>query len=168
MNDLIFRIVPLAREHDKEIRERFNCGCPPLDRYFRERVTQDVRNNYAKCYVALVDRRIVGFYTLSSSQIKHSAIPPEIAMKLPRYEDVPTTRIGRLAVDTEFKGKKLGSIMLYDACKRIIGSPMGNYAVIVDAKDKNAKDFYLHHGFIEMPDKPNTLFLPLATVARVK
>ena len=37
-------------------------------------------------------------------------------------------------------------------------------AVVVDAKDKEAKDFYLRHDFIEMPGHPNRLFLPMATV----
>jgi hypothetical protein len=34
----------------------------------------------------------------------------------------------------------------------------------VDAKDQAAPDFYLHHGFISLPDSPMTLFLPLAMV----
>jgi len=42
--------------------------------------------------------------------------------------------------------------------------PIAIYALMVDAKDEQAMAFYLHHGFIELPDTPRTLFLPLATL----
>jgi len=35
---------------------------------------------------------------------------------------------------------------------------------MLHAKDKEAVAFYWHRGFIELPDKAFTLFLPLATV----
>ena len=45
-----YRIVPLDPELD---RSRFASGVDALDRYFRERVTQDVRRHVAICFVAL-------------------------------------------------------------------------------------------------------------------
>ena len=160
------RIVPLGIEHDKELRSQFNSGCPPLDRYFKEQVTQDVRSKYAKCYVAIVDRLIVGFYTLSSAQIQSLALPPETLKRLPRYKDVPVVRLGRLAVDTRYGRQGIGALMLYDACRRADESAAGSFALIVDAKDENAKGFYVHHGFREIPDTPDSLFLPLATAEK--
>jgi len=35
------------------------------------------------------------------------------------------------------------------------------YALVVDAKDEQAENFYLHHGFIPFGDAPRTLLLPL-------
>jgi hypothetical protein len=40
------------------------------------------------------------------------------------------------------------------------------HVLAVDAKDESATAFYLYHGFISLPDSPQTLSLPLATVQR--
>ena len=75
-------------------------------------------------------------------------LPASARKKLPRYPTVPAVRMGRLAVDQEFKGQGLGGALLADALDR--------------AKDNAASAFYQHHGFITLPDSPLTLFLPLA------
>jgi GNAT superfamily N-acetyltransferase len=72
--------------------------------------------------------------------------------------------MGRLAVDLEFKGQGLGGALLADALDRAKRSEIASYALMVDAKDEQAMAFYLHHGFIELPDTPRTLFLPLASL----
>jgi hypothetical protein len=38
------------------------------------------------------------------------------------------------------------------------------YALVFDDKDELAAGFYVHHGFIPLPEQPLCLFLPLATV----
>ena len=168
MSESTFRIVPLSKEHDKSLRIEFNSGCAPLDRYFKEQVTQDVRKNTARCYVAIHGDVIAGFYTLASAQINLHDIPLEIARKLPRYDDVPVIRIGRLAVDMNFRGKKLGTLMLYDACRRTNDGPAGSFALTVDSKDETAKAFYLHHDFIPLKNHPSTLFFPIANAGFMK
>jgi predicted GNAT family N-acyltransferase len=96
---------------------------------------------------------------LASAQLNLQDIPLEVSKKLPRYDDVPVVRIGRLAVDISFRGKKLGTLMLYDACKRVNDGPAGSFALTVDAKDETAKAFYLHHDFIEKPSD-HLVFFP--------
>jgi hypothetical protein len=39
------------------------------------------------------------------------------------------------------------------------------YAVIVDAIDENAKNFYLKYGFLPLRDNGLSCFLPLETIA---
>jgi hypothetical protein len=58
----------------------------------------------------------------------------------------------------------LGGALLADALNRVIRSEIAAYALVVDAKDNTAADFYRHHGFLETANEPLTLFLPLATV----
>ena len=41
------------------------------------------------------------------------------------------------------------------------------FALIVDAKDETARQFYLHHGFREFISRPMSLFLPVAGAARL-
>jgi len=54
--------------------------------------------------------------------------------------------------------------LLADALTRVVRSAIAAYALVVDAKDNIAADFYRHHGFLETVNEPLTLFLPLATV----
>lgn len=162
MSNKPFRVVPIDKMYD---RSTFDSGSEALDRYFREHVTQDVKRRVTACFVALSrDGRIAGYYTLSSASIYLGDLPVKLAKKLPRYPSIPAVRMGRLAVDRTFQGQGLGGALLADALIRIIRSEIAAYALIVDAKDKKAANFYRHHGFIETVNNPLLLFLPLATV----
>ena len=105
------------------------------------------------------------YYTLASASLALATLPPETARKLPRYPTIPAVRLGRLAVNKVFHGQGLGGALLADALARAVRSEIAAFAMTVDAKDKAASTFYLHHGFIPLPDSPMTLFLPLATVS---
>jgi GNAT superfamily N-acetyltransferase len=157
-----FQVVALDALHD---RNAFCCGVAALDRYLQQQVTQDVRRRVASCFVALTaDGRIAGFYTLASTAILLADLPAATSEKLPRYPTVPAIRMGRLAVDREFKGLGLGGALLADAIVRAIRAEIAAYALVVDAKDGDAAAFYRHHGMIALPDSPLTLFLPLVVV----
>ncbi len=162
MSGAPFRLAPLDAAHD---RTAFNSDSAPLNRYLREQVTQDVRRRVATCFVALADgQRIAGYYTLASASLLLADLPASTSKKLPRYPTVPAVRMGRLAIDQAFKGQGLGGALLADALDRAARAEIAAYALMVDAKDESAADFYRHHGFIALPDSPRTLFLPLATI----
>lgn len=164
-----FQVSLLSAEMD---RSDFDCGSDPLNRYLREQATQDMRRRIAACFVAEDNEevRIAGYYTLASASVLLSALPPATAKKLPRYPTVPAIRMGRLAVDQRSKGQGLGAALLADALSRALKSEIAAYALIVDAKDADAAEFYRHHGFIALPDAALSLFLPLETakVAMIK
>lgn len=160
-----FQLALLDGAHE---RTTFSSGSEPLDRYLREQVTQDVRRRVAACFVASEDgTRVAGYYTLASASLLLAELPASTGKKLPRYPTVPAVRMGRLAVDQGFKGNGLGSALLADALGRAARAEIAAYALMVDAKDDAAANFYRHHGFIALPDSPRTLFLPLATVQAV-
>lgn len=155
-----FLLVPLDAAHD---RTGFNSDSESLNRYLREQVTQDIRRRVAACFVASRDgQRIAGYYTLASASLLLVDLPASTGKKLPRYPTVPAIRMGRLAVDQEFKGQGLGGALLADALDRAFRSEIAAFALIVDAKDEAAAAFYRHHGFVVLPDSL-TMFLPLAT-----
>lgn len=159
-----FHRAPLDAAHD---RAGFNSDSEQPNRYLREQVTQDIRRRVAACFVALADgQRIAGYYTLASASLLLTDLPARTGKKLPRYPTVPTVRMSRLAVDQGFKGQGLGGALLADAIDRAARPEIAAFALMVDAKDEMAAAFYLHHGFIALPDSPLTLFLPLATVQR--
>jgi ribosomal protein S18 acetylase RimI-like enzyme len=157
-----FRVVPLDSGHE---RASFCSNSEPLDRYFQQQVTQDIRRRVAACFVALSgEHRIAGYYTLAAASVLLGELPPSAAGKLPRYPSVPAIRMGRFAVDQAFRGQGLGGALLADALERVAHSEIAAFAFIVDAKNEAAAAFYRHHGFIGLPDTPRTLFLSLATV----
>ncbi len=160
MSDYPFRIEALD-QHD---RAEFSCGRTVLDQYFRQQVTQDLRRRITACYVAVcnVTDRVAGFYTLSAAQIAITQLPEDLKKKLPRYPSVPAVRIGRLAIDSQFQEQGLGETLLINAINRILKSGIAAYAVIVDAKDEKAADFYRHYDFLELNGQDRTLFIPLS------
>ena len=165
MSKANFRVVPLGKDHD---RTTFSSGSDLLDRYFQQQVTQEIRRRVTACFVALTsDQIIAGYYTIAATSVPLIGLPPGTAKKLPRYPLVPAVRMGRLAVDQQFKGQGLGSALLADALNRSFVSDIAAYAMLVDAKDGKAAAFYQHHGFIPLPDLPLSLFLPLATASGI-
>ncbi len=156
-----FKIELLGLRHG---REAFACGVEPLDRYFRQQVSQDVRRRATACYVVseLATDAVAGYYTLAAGSVLLSDMPQSLAKKLPRYPDVPVARLGRLAVDARFHGRKLGAALLWDAIERAARSEVVVYGVVVDAKDGEAVTFYEHHGFMRLSAEARQLILPLA------
>ena len=72
-------------------RADFCSGHDRIDRYFGETVSQDVKRNYAACFV-LIERSsgtIAGFYTLSAHSIPLNDVAPELAKRQPRYPSGP-------------------------------------------------------------------------------
>ena len=162
---MTFLIVPLDSTHE---RSGFNSNVSALDNYFRQQASQDVRRKVAACFVALDSKEgVAGYYTLASSSVLLSDLPSDVAKKLPRYPSVPAVRMGRLAVDQAYKGQGLGAALLADALMRALRAEIAAYALLVDAKDPIAAEFYRHHGLIPLPKAPLTLFLPLATAAKL-
>ena len=115
----------------------------------------------------LTDGTIAGYYTLSSTSVQLAELPEQVVRKLPRYPLVPATLLGRLAVDRRQQGKGYGRFLLADALFRAARSEIASFAVIVDAKDGNARRFYERESFLPFPDQPMRLFRPMADIRRL-
>jgi GNAT superfamily N-acetyltransferase len=78
-------------------------------------------------------------------------------------DPVPVLILGRLAVDRQAQGMKLGAALLQDAVGRAIGvsAHAGIRALVVHALSERAKAFYLHYGFQTSTLHPMTLMLRL-------
>jgi predicted GNAT family N-acyltransferase len=161
-------IVPLAASHD---RRAFESGVDVLDRYLKEQATQDQRRHIAACFV-LADsdqKTVAGFYTLSAFTVAARELPAELARKLPKYGQIPCTLLGRLAIDLKYRGHGAGRTLLIDAMRRSLmhADGIASWAVVVDAKNDTAREFYTRYGFLALLDAPNRLFMPMGTIAEL-
>lgn len=155
------------RSLNTEIHDRagFDCGVAPLNDYLQRFADQHRKRGISTVYV-LVDtdapRVILGYYTLSAAEIDVARLPDPERRKLPRYP-VPCFRMGRLACRIDQRGKGLGKTLVGLAVDRCLKarSQVAAYALVVDAKDAEAKRFYEHYGFKALADAAMTLYLPL-------
>ena len=139
-----------------------------LDNYLKKQANQDIKRKLSACFVLNDEETnlLKGYYTLANNSIPQNLIPTEFRKKLPKsYISIPTTLLGRLAIDNRFQGKGIGMLLLIDALKRSyeISKSIGSFAVIVDPLDKDAEKFYNKYGFINLPDS-GKMFLPMNTI----
>jgi hypothetical protein len=165
--DLHYVCEVLSKQHD---RKRFDCGVSVLNDYLARIASQDVKRKAAAVFVmspANDKQRIAGFYTLCSTSVELSGLPPVLAKRLPRYPEVPGFLIGRLARDVAFPG--VGSLLVADALLRCvrIADEVAATLVVVDAKDESARGFYAKQGFLELPNITNRMFLPISTAEKL-
>lgn len=160
MTDAPFSIVALAAHH---VRSGFSCGNAALDSYLQTQASQDVKRKVATCFVAIENATglIAGYYTLSACHVYLSGLDEDTRRKLPKYPTVPAVRLGRLAIDTRFQGRKLGAAMLGNAAARATQSEIATAMMVVDAKDETAAAFYRHHGFVAYASVSGKLMAPL-------
>lgn len=112
--------------------------------------------------------RFIDFYTLSAMAFRKDGLPQQQAKKLPHYP-VPAATISRLAVDLSRQGQGYGESLLFDAFRRIVlvSESMGFHAVVVDALNSGAANFYRNFSFLSFQSPPNRLYLPLATILKL-
>ena len=161
-----WRIEPLQKSHG---REAFSCGHVVLDRYLQHQARQDAQSQVAAVFVAVrpPNSKVLGFYSLSASNIHLGDLPPELVRKLPRCPHLPVTLLRRLAIDQACKGQGLGQFLLLDALYRSLqaAASIAAMAVVVGAKDAAAAAFYQRYGFVQLSASEGRLFLPMKTVA---
>ena len=160
----MLRIEPLSRSHE---RNAFDCGEPSLNGYLQKTARQHIEKGISKTFV-LVDiaqpTHILGFYTLAACEVIANRLPDKYAKKYP--EKAPAAKLARLAVSENRQREGLGAIMMADAMKRIlaVSENIGVIGFFVDAKHQNAREYYEQFSFIQLPDHPLHLFLPLSSL----
>lgn len=160
------RLEPLNPSLNKK---DFSCGKDMLDNYLHLQASQDVKRKLCVVFAMFEAKTIKGYYTLSNASVPAEMMPESLRKRMPKsYEALPVTLLGRLAVDTKFKGQELDGILLVDALKRSYDSSriLGSIGVIVDPLDSEAVAFYEKFGFILLPGS-GKMFLPMADIAKL-
>lgn len=157
---------------DKSIHDRtaFDCGQSDLNAFIKTKAARHQIQRVSRTFVLTDEtepKHILGYYSLSNSQIARAQLGEAEMRTLPRHP-IPAVLLARMAVDSRQQGKRYGQWLLMDAIKRSVlaGRQSGVYALLVDAKDEAAKRFYGRFGFVAVAGHPLTLYLPLETGLR--
>lgn len=88
--------------------------------------------------------------------------------KFPPGYDMPVTLLGRLAIDKTLAGQGYGGELLMNALIKayLTSYTIASTAIVTDPIDAQAKSFYEHYGFIELPDSKR-MVLPFSTLEKV-
>ena len=132
----------------------FDCGDPGLNNYQRA--------NSSQSYIVLAGTEIAGFYSLAVGAAAPADATSRVLKGLSR-QPVPVMLLARLAVALPHQGHGLGTALMRDALLRTAAAAdiAGIRALLVHAKDDEARRFYLRYEFEPSPTDPLPLFLLL-------
>jgi len=160
-----WREVPIGKQYDREV---FDCGEVALNEFLQRHARKSHERSGSKSFLAIDQtdgKSILGYYTLSPASLTYERTPESVRKGLARYE-VPVFRLGRLAVDRSVQGQGLGGQLLLAAGRRCLltASEVGGVALLIDAKNERAAQWYASYGAIPLLDAPLSLLLPLRTI----
>jgi len=144
----------------------FNCGSSTLNDWLQRRAIKNETNRSSRTFVVCNNDIVIGFYSLAVGAIAREDTAGKVRRNMP--DPIPVMVLGRLAVDVNWQGKKIGTGMLKDAIQRtiIVAEQAGIRALLVHALSDEAKSFYLSCGFYESPTNSMTLMILLHDAKR--
>jgi hypothetical protein len=156
-------------------RKEFGCGKEALDTFLRTQASQ-AQGRFASATHVLIETPssgnppflIAGYVTLVSTDIPLIDVPPTFK-RISTKPQLPTLLLARMAVDQQHKGKRLGEFLLKYTLEVAWqqNQNSGCFLVVVDAKDQDAKDFYLKYGFAGLTDNSMRLFMPMVEIEKL-
>ena len=141
----------------------FDCGNEALNGFLQRFAFLSQQSQSARTYVTLTDSgEVAGYYTLAYGSVEHEDAPARTKKGLARHP-VPVMILARLAVARKFQGVGLGKALLRDASLRTLQAAdiAGLRAIVVHAKDDDAKRFYQRYQFEPFTSDPLKLTLLL-------
>jgi GNAT superfamily N-acetyltransferase len=156
--------VPIAKGH---VTDGFDCGKPALNDWLRNHALQSDAAGAARVFVTTEDEtHVVGYYALAGADVEPAAATQRLAKGQPRHRDISVVLLARLAVDGRHQSKGVGRSLLRDAMERsvIAAENIGLRAILVHAKDDEARRWYERYGFEPSPTDPLHLVLLMKDV----
>ena len=150
-------IEKLDAAHDVE---SFTCGKAPLDRFLKRFALANQKAESARTYVVCRGSTVIAYYSLAAGAVEHADAPRRVGKGLARHP-VPVMLLARLAVDRTEQGRGLGRALVKDALLRTAAAAdiAGIRALLVHAKDDEARAWYEALEFEPSPTDPRHLFL---------
>jgi GNAT superfamily N-acetyltransferase len=152
---LAFVSEALQRKH---VLASFDSGQPDLDTWLRRSAAQATAMRTAKTFVWHAgDDVVVAYFSLAAHLVVKETLPKKVGHGAP--EAIPAILLARLALDRRLHGQGLGGELLWDALKRAVAASeiAAARVVVVDAIEQRAARFYMHHGFVTIPNSESRL-----------
>ena len=143
--------------------EGFDCGSLPLNDYLAKHALANHQAGTARTFVATsASQVVVAYYSLAASQIIYGDATQRMQKRAPRHP-IPVELLARLAVASARQGEGLGAALVKDAVLRVLSAAesIGIRALLVHAKDGDARMFYERFDFQPLPGNPQIRVLLL-------
>ena len=110
--------------------------------------------------------RVVGYYGMAPTAVAPASLSRSVRTGQPP-NPVPCLLLGQLATDQNLTGQGIGTGLLRDALIRAVAGAhlVGGRALIVNAVDNDAANFWRRRGFLASKDDPLILFRSIADIA---
>ena len=141
--------------------EQFDCGNIQLNNWLKHRAFKNELQGASRTYVVAVEKVVIAYYCLANGAIAQTISTGKVKRNMP--DPIPVMIIGRLAVDQNWQGKRIGKALLRDAILRTLQAAeiAGIRAILVEAISEEAKQFYEKCGFTVSPLEPMTLMITI-------
>lgn len=153
--------LPIQPNHKLE---DFDSGNIELNEWLRKRAIKNEDSGASRTYVVTVEQKVIAYYCLASGSVINSAATGRVRRNMP--DPIPVMVIGRLAVDKNWQGQRIGYALVRDAVLRTlqVSEIVGIRAILVHAISEDAKRFYEKCGFSASPIAPMTLMVTIGDV----
>jgi GNAT superfamily N-acetyltransferase len=161
-------LSPVHKLSAQDDTDRFECGQAELDRFLKKFALPNRAANAAQTYVTCRANKVVGYYSLAVGSVQPEQSPKRTLKGLARHP-VPVMILARLAVDRSEQGTGIGRALLKDALLRTAEAAdiAGIRALVVHAKNENARRWYEQFDFEPSPTDPLHLFLLMKDLKRL-
>ena len=150
-------------EHDSG---SFESGNSTLDEWLVKRALKNQDNGASRTFVICDGNKVIGYYAIATGSVERDVATGHFSRGMP--EPIPIIVLGRLAIDQNYQGQRLGAALLKDVMLRTvtIANNVGIRGLLVHAISEDAKRFYLKYGFQESPMESMTLLLSINNIKK--
>lgn len=154
---------PLNEGHDLS---QFACGKPSLDNWLRTRALSNQKKGFTAVMVVQAAGSVVGYYGLAPTAVVPVRLPRSIRTGQ-SPDPLPCLLLGQLATDVQWRGRGIGTGLLKHALQRCVqgATLIGGRALIVNAVDEEAAEFWQRRGFLPSKDDPMLLARSILDIA---
>jgi len=142
-------------------RDAFDCGQEALNRWFRRNAWRNERYGTSRTYVVPGDSpaAVAGYVSLAVGQIERGLLTKPDQRNKP--DPIPILLLGQLAVDLKHQGDGVGAGLLAHALSVAVAASraVGVFAVLTHPISADARAYYRHWGFRDLPADPSGAML---------